>query len=66
MEITKVKIKRNILLFKLASFFDGFWPLSPLVVIYFEQITNSYAIAMGIFSIANILQCIMEIPTGIL
>lgn len=66
MEITKVKIKRNILLFKLASFFDGFWPLSPLVVIYFEQITNSYATAMGIFSIANILQSIMEIPTGII
>ena len=66
MEITKIKIKRNITLFKLASFFDGLWPLSPLAVIYFEQITNSYAIAMGIFSIANILQCIMEIPTGIL
>ena len=66
MEITKIKIKRNILLFKLASFFDGFWPLSPLVVIYFEQITNSYATAMGIFSIANILQSIMEIPTGII
>ena len=64
MELTK--IKRNILLFKLASFFDGFWPLSPLVIIYFEQITNSYATAMGIFSISNIIQSIMEIPTGII
>lgn len=60
-----MKIKRNIILFKLASFFDGLWPLSPLAVIYFEQITDSYATAMGIFSISNILQSVMEIPTGI-
>ena len=66
MELTKIKIKRNILLFKLASFFDGLWPLSPLAVIYFEQITGSYATAMGVFSISNILQSILEIPTGII
>lgn len=61
-----MKIKRNVMLFKLASFFDGLWPLSPLAVIYFEQITGSYATAMGIFSVSNILQSVMEIPTGII
>lgn len=66
MEFTKIKIKRNIALFKIASFFDGFWPLSPLVVVYFEQITNSYAYAMGIFSISNIVQSLLEIPTGVI
>ena len=58
-------IERNIKLFKWNYFFSGLWPLSTLVIIYFQQITHSYAMAMAIFSISSITTTLMEIPTGI-
>lgn len=61
-----MKIRRNILLFKLDNFFGELWPLSALAIVYFEQITGSYAFALGLFSIANIVQSLFEIPTGII
>lgn len=61
-----MKIRRNILLFKLNCFFGDLWPLSALAIVYFEQITGSYATALGVFSIANIVQSLTEVPTGII
>ena len=43
-----------------------FWPLSALAIVYFEQITGSYSIALGVFSIAMFTQTLSEIPTGII
>lgn len=59
-------IKRNITLFKWDNFFGGLWPLATLVIIYFEQITHSYAWAMAVFSVCSLSTMCMEIPTGIL
>lgn len=61
-----MKIRRNILIFKLNYFFLMCWPLSALAIVYFESITQSYALALGIFSIATITQSLSEIPTGII
>lgn len=61
-----MKIRRNILLFKLNCFFGDLWPLSALAIVYFEQITGSYAAALGVFSVANIVQSLSEVPTGII
>lgn len=61
-----MKIRRNILIFKLNYFFLMCWPLSALAIVYFESITKSYALALGIFSIATITQSLSEIPTGII
>ncbi len=61
-----MKIRRNIFLFKLNCFFGDLWPLSALAIVYFEQITGSYATALGVFSIANIVQSLSEVPTGII
>lgn len=61
-----MKIRRNIPLFKLNYFFLMCWPLSALAIVYFETITQSYALAFGIFSIATITQTLFEIPTGII
>lgn len=61
-----MKIRRNILLFKINCFFADLWPLSALAIVYFEQITGSYALALCVFSLANIVQSLAEIPTGIL
>lgn len=57
-------IRKNILLLKFMSFFNGFWLFSPLAVIYFEQVTHSYALAMLAFSLVTLSQSIAEIPCG--
>lgn len=61
-----MKIRRNILLFKLYYLFASMWPLSALAVVYFQQITGSYVFALGMFSILSVVQSIAEVPTGIL
>ena len=58
------KIQKNINLFKLDAFF-GVWPLSALAIVYFQQITHSYALAMLVWSVSNLVQTCSEIPTGI-
>lgn len=61
-----MEIRRNILLFKLYYLFSDMWPLAALSVVFFQQITGSYAFALGVFSIINIAQSIAEVPTGII
>ena len=58
-------IQKNIRLFKIDAFLGGLWPLSSLAIIYFQQITHSYALAMLVWSAANLTQTFGEIPTGI-
>ena len=57
---------KNIKKFYNYCFFIGIWPLSPLAVIYFEQVSGSYTIAMSVFSIRFITQFLLEIPTSVL
>ena len=59
-------IRKNIFLFKVYYLLTDMWPLSVLAIVYFQQISGSYAFALGVFSIANIIQSIAEIPTGII
>lgn len=59
-------IRRNIKLVKLSQFFSGMWPLSALLMVYFETITNSYTIATAVSSLALFIQAVLEIPTGVL
>jgi len=42
------------------------WPLAALAIVFFQKITGSYAFALGVFSIANIVQSIAEVPTGVI
>lgn len=58
-------IYRNIRLFKVDAFLSGLWPLNALAIIYFEQITHSYALAMLVWSITRLSQTLTEVPTGI-
>lgn len=60
-----MEIRRNILLFKLYYLFSEIWPLSALAIVFFQKITGSYAFALGVFSIAKIVQSLAEIPTGV-
>lgn len=59
-------IKRNIKLLKLSQLFSGMWPLSALLMVYFETITDSYTMATAVSSLALFVQAVLEIPTGIL
>ncbi|MBO4746101.1 MAG: MFS transporter [Alphaproteobacteria bacterium] len=61
-----MEIRRNILLFKLYYLFASMWPLSVLAIVLFQQITGSYAFALGVFAISTISQSVAEVPTGII
>ena len=58
-------IQRNIPLLKIDAFLGGLWPLQALAIIYFEQITHSYALAMLVWSVTSIVQTLTEVPTGV-
>lgn len=45
---------------------QGWQLFSPIALLYFAQITGSYAVAGSIFSSAYIAQIVFEVPTGIL
>jgi len=61
-----IKMKNNVKLLSLFNFFFNFRLYSVLAIIYFSEITHSYALGLSIFSIAQIVQALCEIPTGIL
>jgi MFS family permease len=56
---------RNIKLLTWFNFFTDFKLYAPVAIIYFAQVTGSYALGMSIFSIAMISSAMFEIPTGI-
>ena len=47
------------------NFFTDFKLYAPIAVIYFSQVTGSFALGMSIFSIAMISSALFEIPTGV-
>ena len=59
-------LSRNIFLFKVYYFFWRFKPLATLMVIYFSQIMESYAMAMAVFSVFNISYALAKIPCGLI
>jgi MFS family permease len=58
-------LKKNINLLMLFNFLISFRPYSSIAIIYFSQITHSYALGFSLFSITQIAQAVSEIPTGI-
>jgi MFS family permease len=58
-------MSRNIKLLALHNFFTDFKLYSAVLVIYFARITDSYALAMAVFSVTMATSAIAEIPTGI-
>ncbi|MCR4329867.1 MAG: MFS transporter [Candidatus Roizmanbacteria bacterium] len=60
-----MKLKHNIQLFNLFSFFYVLDFYLPLKVVYFYHVTGSYATAASIISFVWIAQSLLEIPTGI-
>lgn len=59
-------IEKNLKLFNWDRLFLGFAPLRIFLVLYFEQLTGSIALAMSIFTIQSLIAASLEIPTGML
>ncbi len=58
-------VSKNIKLLTLFNFFSDFKLYAPVAIIYFSQVTGSFASGMSIFSIAMISSALFEIPTGV-
>ncbi|CAN5201173.1 MFS transporter [soil metagenome] len=58
-------ITRNIKLLFWFNFFSDLRLYAPIAIIYFTNITGSFALGMSIFSVVMICSALFEIPTGI-
>ncbi len=57
---------KNIRLLSVFNFFVNFEPLSPVAIIYFSQVTGSFALGMTVFSVSMLSSAMFEVPTGVL
>jgi len=58
-------MERNIRLFSYLNFFTDFIPYAPIAIIYFANVSGSYALGMSVFSVVMLASALFEIPTGI-
>jgi MFS family permease len=58
-------ITKNITLLKWYNFFYEFRPYGAIAILYFTQVTGSFALGLAVFSIASIAAAVFEIPTGV-
>jgi MFS family permease len=56
---------RIVSLFMWFNFFTDFKLYAPLAILYFQQITGSFAAGMSIFSITMITAALFEVPLGV-
>lgn len=57
--------ERNVKLLTWFNFFVDFKLYAPIAIIYFAQVTGSFALGMTIFGITSISAALFEVPTGI-
>ncbi|HYF05170.1 MAG TPA: MFS transporter [Patescibacteria group bacterium] len=61
-----LKTLTNIKLLCWFNFFNDFRPYNAVAVIYFAQVTGSYALALAVYSVSYISSAVFELPTGVL
>lgn len=61
-----MKIHRNIKLLTWLNFCLDFRIYNAIAILYFTQITGSFALGLSIFSITTISSSLFELPTGVL
>ncbi len=57
--------RRNILLLAIFNFLRDFRLYGPVMIIYFQTITQSFALAMSVLSLTMLAAAALEVPTGI-
>ena len=55
----------NIRILKWFNFFTDFKLYAPIAILYFAQVSGSFALGMSVFAISTIASAIFEVPTGI-
>lgn len=58
-------LERNIKLLTWFNFFTDFRLYYPIAILYFAQVTGSFALGMGVFGVIQLAQSVFEVPTGI-
>lgn len=58
-------VRRNIRLLGVFNFLLDFTLYAPVIIIYFERVTGSYALAMSVLAVVMLSAAIFELPTGI-
>jgi MFS family permease len=56
---------RNVRLLAWFNFFTDFRPYAPIAILYFAQVSGSYALGMSVWSVASLSQSLFEVPTGV-
>lgn len=59
-------INKNVALLKWYNFFYDFRPYDAIAILYFTQVTGSFALGLAVFSITSIAATLFEIPSGVL
>jgi len=54
---------RNIKVLTWFNFFTDFKLYAPIAILYFAQVSGSFALGMSIFAISTVSAAIFEIPT---
>ncbi|MEA2056346.1 MAG: MFS transporter [Patescibacteria group bacterium] len=57
--------QKNIKLLSWFNFFSDFRLYAPVAIIYFAEVTGSYALGMSVFSIVMFSAALLEVPTGV-
>lgn len=61
-----MNIGKNIKLLEWHEFFVSFVLWGPIAILYFSQVSGSYALGLSVFSMAMLSSALFELPTGIL
>jgi MFS family permease len=59
------EVRRNIRLLSAFSFCNDFRVYAPIILVYFAQVTGSFALATLVLSITKIASSAFEVPTGV-
>ncbi len=59
-------VARNLRWLGWFNFWADFRPYGPIAILYYSQVSGSYALGMSIFSAAMLAQSFFEMPTGVL
>lgn len=58
-------MNRNLKIAPWHSFFTDFKFYAPIAILYFQQVTGSFALGMSVFSLVTVSSAALEVPTGI-
>lgn len=59
-------MEKNLKFLKWYFFWSAVWPMSSVIILYFQNITTSYASAMFVYSLCSLSQTFMALPSGII